>query len=210
MISPVLGSKLSPFGSVPNARDHVYGVVPPWAARVWSYELPTVPSGTVIVVITKSGTTVRPVDPVTPPNLAPIVVVPAPTACTLDWKPPPATVATPLAELDQVAAALTFTCAPPANVPTALSESVAPAARRSLPGVTAIELRRCTEVHVATCQRQALQAAARYATFAELLGRVRADQLEDAVDPEISSCEGPGHRRGNLPRDCVGRVTRDR
>jgi hypothetical protein len=36
--------KLKPAGSVPALIDHVYGLVPPVAVRVWLYATPTTPA----------------------------------------------------------------------------------------------------------------------------------------------------------------------
>jgi len=41
----------SPAGSVPAVTDQLYGVVPPVAASVWLYAVPTVPAGSEAVVI---------------------------------------------------------------------------------------------------------------------------------------------------------------
>ena len=49
------GDKVSPGGSEPDASDHVYGVLPPVAARVCEYADPTVPEDRVAVVMV-SGT----------------------------------------------------------------------------------------------------------------------------------------------------------
>jgi hypothetical protein len=44
--------KLSPAGNVPLDNDHVYGGVPPVAARLRLYAVPTCPFGKDVVVIT--------------------------------------------------------------------------------------------------------------------------------------------------------------
>ena len=49
--------RVNPAGSVPLEMLHVMGVVPV-AARVWLYAVPTVPFGSVVVVIAGSATTV--------------------------------------------------------------------------------------------------------------------------------------------------------
>ena len=47
---------VTPGGSAPPAIVHVYGAVPPVAARVWAYGVPTCPVAT-LTVTTESGTT---------------------------------------------------------------------------------------------------------------------------------------------------------
>ena len=44
LIMPLL-FKLNPNGRLPEERDHVYGVVPPVAAKVWLYAVFCVPAG---------------------------------------------------------------------------------------------------------------------------------------------------------------------
>ena len=60
VIAPVLVFSVSPAGSVPLVNDHVYGVVPPVAASVVEYAVPTVPLGNDEVVIDRvAGAIVR-------------------------------------------------------------------------------------------------------------------------------------------------------
>src|SRR5512139_3476638 len=47
----------SPAGSVPADTDQLYGVVPPVAANVWLYAVPTVPEGRGLTVVIESGGT---------------------------------------------------------------------------------------------------------------------------------------------------------
>jgi len=51
VIAPVEVFSDKPVGKVPLVRDHVYGVVPPVAARVALYALPAWPLGSDVVVI---------------------------------------------------------------------------------------------------------------------------------------------------------------
>ena len=52
--------KVSPAGSVPDVTDQLYGDIPPLAANVWLYAVPTVPEGRGLAVsITRSALTVR-------------------------------------------------------------------------------------------------------------------------------------------------------
>jgi hypothetical protein len=44
-MTPVAVFSVSPVGSVPVSTDQLYGVVPPVAASVWRYALPTTPAG---------------------------------------------------------------------------------------------------------------------------------------------------------------------
>jgi hypothetical protein len=46
---------VSPAGNDPEGTDHEYPPVPPVAASVWLYKVPTVPLGSEIVVILKGG-----------------------------------------------------------------------------------------------------------------------------------------------------------
>jgi len=46
---------VKPAGSVPLVNDHVYGVVPPVAASVVEYTVPTCPAGNDVVVIDSVG-----------------------------------------------------------------------------------------------------------------------------------------------------------
>ena len=48
---PVAGSNVNPPGSLPTLIDHVYGAVPPVAARVAEYGAPTTAVGSEVVVI---------------------------------------------------------------------------------------------------------------------------------------------------------------
>jgi len=47
--------KVSPAGSVPDVTDQLYGDVPPLAANVWLYAVPTVPEGSGLAVSITSG-----------------------------------------------------------------------------------------------------------------------------------------------------------
>lgn len=47
--------RLNPGGNVPLATAHVYGVVPPVAAKLAEYAVPTVPPGSEVVVIDTAG-----------------------------------------------------------------------------------------------------------------------------------------------------------
>src|SRR5579862_6554783 len=49
--SPVAASRLSPAGNVPDATDHLYGGVPPFAPSCCEYFTPTVPCGKVVLAI---------------------------------------------------------------------------------------------------------------------------------------------------------------
>jgi hypothetical protein len=44
-VSEPPAERLSPVGKEPETSDHAYGVVPPVAANVWAYAVPTVPAG---------------------------------------------------------------------------------------------------------------------------------------------------------------------
>src|SRR5262245_48531284 len=81
-ITPVLALRASPAGSVPLTIDHVYGGVPPVAASVAVYGVPTTPTGSAVVVIVNAPPAGTPsvVFPLTPPDVAEIVVVPTLTA----------------------------------------------------------------------------------------------------------------------------------
>jgi len=54
LITP-LGDSVRPSGNPPEARDHVYGVVPPVAVNVCEYAPPTLPEGRDVVVIESGG-----------------------------------------------------------------------------------------------------------------------------------------------------------
>ncbi len=54
-MTPLLGSRLRPEGKVPVARLQVYGGVPPEAAKVVLYGMPTMPAGNVVVVTISGG-----------------------------------------------------------------------------------------------------------------------------------------------------------
>jgi hypothetical protein len=54
VIAPVEAFSDKPAGKVPLVRDHVYGAVPPLAARVALYVMPTWPLGSEVVVITSA------------------------------------------------------------------------------------------------------------------------------------------------------------
>ena len=66
--------RLRPAGSVPADTDQVYGVVPPAAASVWLYAVPTVPAGNgdvvVIVGATATGGSLG-----SPGNVSPLISV---------------------------------------------------------------------------------------------------------------------------------------
>jgi hypothetical protein len=81
-ITPVPAVSASPAGSAPLAIDHVYGGVPPLAARVAEYAVPATPIGSAVVVTASppGAGTVSVVLPLTAPSVAEIVVVPALTA----------------------------------------------------------------------------------------------------------------------------------
>ncbi len=51
LMTPVDGARVRPGGSVPVLSAHVYGFVPPEAARVWEYATPTSPPGRDVVVM---------------------------------------------------------------------------------------------------------------------------------------------------------------
>ena len=99
-ITPVPALSDRPVGNEPLARDQVYGGVPPEAASVAVYEAFSVPPGKDDVV-TESGAacTVRLVLPVTPLNVAVMVVPPAATAVA---RPALLMLATPVLEEDHV------------------------------------------------------------------------------------------------------------
>jgi hypothetical protein len=50
-ITPVAAFRVRPAGRVPAEIDHVYGIEPPVAARVWLYATPTVAEGSEAVVM---------------------------------------------------------------------------------------------------------------------------------------------------------------
>jgi hypothetical protein len=50
-----LDEKLRPAGKDPEANDHVYGDVPPFAVNVWSYDTPTIPDASSELVVIESG-----------------------------------------------------------------------------------------------------------------------------------------------------------
>ena len=50
-IAPDALFNVSPVGKLPVVIDHVYGVSPPAAARVWPYEVPVVPEANVEVLM---------------------------------------------------------------------------------------------------------------------------------------------------------------
>ena len=54
LTTPAL-DKVRPAGRLPTVTDHVYGGVPPVAARVCEYAVPTVPLGSGEVVVTQTG-----------------------------------------------------------------------------------------------------------------------------------------------------------
>ena len=74
---------VSPAGSAPDNTDQPYGVVPPVAANVWLYALPTVPvgSGDDVVIDSAAGSTVT-------ENA--FVAVPPPLAWTVKFETPAA------------------------------------------------------------------------------------------------------------------------
>ena len=74
---------VSPAGSVPEVTDQLYGGVPPVAASVWLYALPTVPagSGLTVVIDSAAGSTV---------TANAFVAVPPPVTCTVKLDVPAA------------------------------------------------------------------------------------------------------------------------
>ena len=50
--------RLNPPGKDPEANDHVYGDVPPFAVNVWSYDTPTIPDASGELVVIESGATI--------------------------------------------------------------------------------------------------------------------------------------------------------
>ena len=53
--APVEASRETPAGRAPEVSDHLYGVVPPLAASVPAYALPTVPAGRLPVVMLRGA-----------------------------------------------------------------------------------------------------------------------------------------------------------
>ena len=79
-IVPVPLLSVRPGGSEPLSSDHAYGLVPPVAASVREYWLPTLPFDSDDVVIANvAACTVRDVLPLTDPNVALMVELPAAT-----------------------------------------------------------------------------------------------------------------------------------
>jgi hypothetical protein len=64
-ITPVDAPSLAQVGSVPLDTAHVYAPVPPVAASVVEYAVPSVPAGTLVVVTCGAGSTVTPTCAVT-------------------------------------------------------------------------------------------------------------------------------------------------
>jgi len=70
-----VADRLMPAGSVPEDTDQLYGVVPPVAASVWLYAVPTAPAGREAVVIVNAAATFTMVTPkgvavrATPPDV---------------------------------------------------------------------------------------------------------------------------------------------
>ena len=58
-IFPVVPVKVKPAGRDPDRIDHVYGVVPPVAAKVPEYATPTVPFGSDVVEIDSGAITLK-------------------------------------------------------------------------------------------------------------------------------------------------------
>lgn len=54
LITPA-GDNVRPAGGVPDVTDHVYGCVPPMAAKLCEYAVPTVPFGRGDVVVIETG-----------------------------------------------------------------------------------------------------------------------------------------------------------
>src|SRR5215813_456786 len=56
LMTPVVGaSGLNPAGNAPEVTDHVYGCVPPVAAKVWEYDMPSMPFGRGDDVVIETG-----------------------------------------------------------------------------------------------------------------------------------------------------------
>lgn len=53
LITPVAGFRANPGGSLPLAKLHVYGVVPPVAVSVCEYGVPTTPVFNAVVVMVR-------------------------------------------------------------------------------------------------------------------------------------------------------------
>jgi len=87
-LSTPAADRVSPAGSDNSDTDQVYGVVPPVAANVWLYAVPTVPAGSGLAVLIESaaGFTV---------TLNAFVAVPPPVAWTVKLEVP-AVVGVPL------------------------------------------------------------------------------------------------------------------
>src|SRR3954449_5657055 len=54
---PLMGSRLRPPGSAPDAIDHILAPAPPWVARICEYVVPMPASGSEAVVIAGSAST---------------------------------------------------------------------------------------------------------------------------------------------------------
>jgi hypothetical protein len=94
-ITPV-ADKLKPAGSVPEDTHQLYGAVPPVAASVWLYAVPTVPAGSEVVVTASdaaASTIVTLRAPVRPPNVAVTVTVWFPVTAEAVRTPPEVIVA---------------------------------------------------------------------------------------------------------------------
>jgi hypothetical protein len=57
-MTPVDSVKVKPEGKLPYVLDHVYGVFPPTAVRVWLYAVPVVPVGRAVVLMVNGLETV--------------------------------------------------------------------------------------------------------------------------------------------------------
>src|SRR5262249_12498645 len=137
-ITPELGASVNPAGSAPLAIAHVYGGVPPLAARVAEYAAPTTPPGSAVVVIVSGpAATVSPVLPLTEPSVAEIVVLPVVTAVAT---PPELTVATLVFEEAHVTWLVRLWVLESEYVPVALNCCVAPTVSVGFAGVTAIDV----------------------------------------------------------------------
>ena len=94
-------------------------------------------AGVTAIDIRVAEVTLREALPVTPPETAPIVVLPVPTAVA---NPAELTVATPGAEEDHVTE-VSNCVLPSSKLPTALNSCVVPTAIEGVAGLTAIESR---------------------------------------------------------------------
>lgn len=133
--------RVKPLGTVPLARDHVYGVVPPLAVSVAEYTTANVAPGSEVVATASGDCTVKAVLPAIEPRVAEIVLFPAATPVA---SPALLIVATAAFEEAQVACAVMFWVLPSEYVPVAVNCRVPPVWIVGLAGVTAMELRAIT------------------------------------------------------------------